>query len=158
MKTMLVVIMIAGILLGVQALKCNQCIDIDYDTSNDDIKTVLDTMTAGVGSCDSAAADCAMGSDECAANIISYKIESGSNDVAVSQVTKLCSSSTVDVSTLCDTVESQFGAMGSVFKDVKCKTETCSTDGCNTQTATASATGLSISFFLFASIAIAMFD
>jgi hypothetical protein len=155
---MLVVIMITGILLGVQALKCNQCTDIDYDSSNDGIKTILDTMTAGMGSCDSAAADCPMGSDECAANIISYKIEYGSNEFAVSQVMKLCSSSAVDGSTLCDAAESQFDAMGSVVKDVKCKTETCSTDGCNTQTATASATDLSISFFLFASIAIAMFD
>merc|ERR1719378_409950 len=103
-------------------------------------------------SCDGAeSVSCSGGEDSCASNIVSYTVEMGDLSTDVSQVTSMCYSTAADVSSLCDTAESMLGS-GEMFKDVKCKTDTCTTDGCNKKGAstTSSATGLFISFLLFA--------
>jgi hypothetical protein len=115
------------------------------------------TTVASIFSCD-------WESDLCADIIYSFKIDVGDDEVAIIKREKICSSSQVRTDDWlpyrCSSFYFTAQAQGSVFQDLKCKYETCSTDGCNNQmvTAISTATGLSVSFFLFASIAITMFD
>jgi hypothetical protein len=157
MKRMLVYIMITGILPGAQALsraaalKCYTCMSIEYN--NDYAKTYLDRAFSGMPSCYGAESEtCAEGSDSCASNIASYTIKIGDTSTNISQVINVCLSPLADVSSQCDSLESKLSA--DMFKDMKCKTETCTTDGCNNKRALpiCSTTGLSASFLLLASI------
>jgi hypothetical protein len=139
MKTILVMILISGILLGVQALRCHQCMDIAYETNYDGARESLDSMLSAMETCESAWLSnptCPEEEDECVTNIVSYKLAVGFVETSVTQVTKMCSSSlVVDKSVMCDTIRSSFESMGSMFQDLTCETEFCSTDGCNNQAA-----------------------
>jgi hypothetical protein len=129
MKKLLVVFLIAGILVRVQSLKCHQCIDATYDTDDEDLRKSLETMDAGLARCDTAeSTECEDGLDSCAANILSYKITHEGKKVPIRYLTRACSRS--DMSWVCEMFEKT-----EFFDDqATCKTETCSTDGCNAAT------------------------
>jgi hypothetical protein len=154
MKTMLVYIMITVILPEAQALKCYDCTDSAYDSSNVYVRASMDSMISILwpnDDCDGAeSAPCTEGSDSCVSKIMNYTIAIGHLKLAdINQVINICPQPLNDSTYHCDTLESLYSALDS--KDVKCKTENCTTDGCNNKRA--STTGLSASFLLLASIA-----
>ena len=128
MKKLLVVFLIAGILIGVQTLKCHQCIEATYGTDDEDLKKSLETMETGMARCDTAESTaCEDGLDSCWANILSYKIIHDGKKVPIKYVTKGCSSSASDMSWMC----AMFKESEQFDDQAMCKTETCSKDGCN---------------------------
>jgi hypothetical protein len=160
MKSILVYIMITGILPGAQALsraalKCYDCTDFAYDSSNSYVRASMDSMISILWSnddCDGAeSAPCTEGSDSCVSRIMNYTIAIGDLKLAdINQVINICSQPLDNSTYHCDKLESLYSAFHD-FKDVTCKTEHCTTDGCNNKRA--STTGLSASFLLLSSIA-----
>ena len=131
MKTMLIVILISGILLGIQALECEVC--GAYETSNAGYRKRMEDMMGRLSTCNGAKI-CSAGMDRCATSIVDYRLNYLGEEISARFTARTCFSSESDVSRLCNF----FPSAGRFYKEVTCTTETCSTDGCNAAMSTMS--------------------
>merc|ERR1712003_163094 len=164
MKKMIAVFLIAGILVGANALSCYQCVDMDISTTSDELKKKLDDVDLSVGqplpSCDSANSTACEADmmDTCTAVTVGTTMERGGHSATITMIMKSCAASSVADSVseekLCEGATAGLAAFGSP----SCKLETCTTDGCNNQEISSSGLRLKISFLLAAYTALVIFN
>jgi len=129
MKILAISITIAGILLGVDAIKCNKCVDTRVESDSPSMAALFQSMLP-YSTCDNKEpTPCGYWLDACGTTSVAVDLDFGSFTVKAIMDQKSCGSQSIDLGKECKRVE---GILGNLLSgDLTCRIELCDTDGCN---------------------------
>jgi hypothetical protein len=131
MKTLALVITIAGVLSSVDAIKCYQCINTNVQSDSEKTVELLERFLAGFDTCNAdKLMTCGFLFDSCGATTVTYEMDFGSFSVTAGMTAKSCNSPWIDTVKTCDEVENYMKSV-LTLDDLTCEYKTCTSDACN---------------------------